>query len=173
MVARLRKRQHKGLQHLQSVSLSRTKTFTRKWCKSRRRKKCCCSSLKAQLRGSLCLDHLFSHLSMSANRASVGSKHDKWHIEKVEPPSASFWWSTVGAYGNKNRDKTSGTLYFAKKKKGIGNLYSTILTKCSICDTKKIILKQVPLQNKLPWRKRISKLSIRIFGLCKYASRAS
>lgn len=43
--------QHKGLQRLHSASLSLTKTFTRKWCKSRRRKKCCCSSLKSRLGG--------------------------------------------------------------------------------------------------------------------------
>lgn len=95
--ARLQKKQHKGLQHLQSVALSPTKTFTRKWCKSRSRKKCCCSSLKTQLRGSLCSDDLISHLSMWANRARVGSKHDKWHTEKLVAPSASFWRSNVGA----------------------------------------------------------------------------
>lgn len=42
---------HKGLQRWHSASLSLTKTFTRKWGKSRRRKKCCCSSLKTRLRG--------------------------------------------------------------------------------------------------------------------------
>lgn len=64
------------------------------------------------LRGSLCRDDLFSHLSMWANRASVGSKHDKWHRENLEAPSASFWRITVGAYGDKNRDETRGTLHF-------------------------------------------------------------
>lgn len=112
-----RKRQHRGLQHLQSVSLWQTKTFTRKWCKSRRRKKCCCSSLKPQLRGRLCSDNLLSHLSMWANRASAGSKHDKWHIEKVKAPSAPLGRSTLGAYGDENRDETSVTLYFVRKKK--------------------------------------------------------
>lgn len=72
--------QHKGLQHLKSVSLSLTKTFARKWCRSRRRKKCYCSSLITKLRGSLCSDDLFSRLSKQSQCGMETWRMTRWEI---------------------------------------------------------------------------------------------
>lgn len=55
---------------------------------------------KTLLGGTLSLDNLFSHLFILTNRASVGSKHDEWYIQKLGGPSASFWSANVEAYGN-------------------------------------------------------------------------
>lgn len=103
-VTRLRKRQHHATQRFTAFTFRVTvanKDLHKEVMQVTQEEEVLLQLFKISARGgSLGSDDLFSHPSIWTSRASVGSKHDEWHIEKLEAPSASFWSSTVGAYGD-------------------------------------------------------------------------
>lgn len=103
-VTRLRKRQHDATQRFTALTFRVTvanKDLHKEVRQVTQEEEVLLQLFKNPARGGgLGSDNLFSHPSVWTSRASVGLKHDEWHIEKLEAPSASFWSSTVGAHGD-------------------------------------------------------------------------